>query len=399
MNGRAAWAVLWLVLAVSVVSPAWAARDRSEPITQTIERERQALEKLKEEIEEKKKHADEAEKKKESVLQAIQDLDHRLLLSRQERQEINRKLREKDREIEEINAQFAALKTRIAERRSALLARLRVQYMEGRFGYLKALLASENYADFLLRVQYLSAISKREYDLLEAYNRDVEQTQAVERERGRARDEMLTYKLSTERRLQEIQGLKRDKHLFLARVIQEKESYDRALAELARSATRVDALLKELEERRKAAALLPKKKGVAGGRAFKGLLQWPAEGDVVSFFGRQKHPVFETYVQRKGIEIRTEEGSAIRAVMSGAVAYADWLKGYGLVMILDHGNGFFSLYAHASKLLAKVGDHVRTGQVVGETGDTGLTGDSTLYFELREGTEPVDPLAWLAKRR
>ncbi|HZS10907.1 MAG TPA: peptidoglycan DD-metalloendopeptidase family protein, partial [Nitrospirales bacterium] len=83
----------------------------------------------------------------------------------------------------------------------------------------------------------------------------------------------------------------------------------------------------------------------------------------------------------------------------GTVAYADWLKGYGLVMILDHGNGFFSLYAHASKLLAKVGQGVKAGSTIGEAGDTGLTGESTLYFELREGAEPVDPMQHLPKRR
>ncbi|MGQ0811382.1 MAG: murein hydrolase activator EnvC family protein, partial [Nitrospiraceae bacterium] len=133
-------------------------------------------------------------------------------------------------------------------------------------------------------------------------------------------------------------------------------------------------------------------------RASKGSLLWPADGNVVSFFGRQKHPTFDTYIQRKGIEIRTVEGSMIRAVMGGAVVYADWLKGYGLVIIVDHANGFFSLYAHASKILAKVGDRVESGQIIGETGDTGMTGENTLYFELREGAEPVDPLAWLAKR-
>ncbi len=84
--------------------------------------------------------------------------------------------------------------------------------------------------------------------------------------------------------------------------------------------------------------------------------------------------------------------------MGGTVAYADWLKGYGLVIILDHANGFFSLYAHASKLLAKVGERVEAGQIIGETGDTGMTGENTLYFELREGAEPVDPLLWLAKQ-
>jgi len=85
--------------------------------------------------------------------------------------------------------------------------------------------------------------------------------------------------------------------------------------------------------------------------------------------------------------------------MPGAVAYADWLKGYGQVVILDHANGFFSLYAHASKLLVKVGEQVAVGHVIGETGDTGLTGESTLYFELREGADAIDPLAWFAKRR
>ncbi len=68
------------------------------------------------------------------------------------------------------------------------------------------------------------------------------------------------------------------------------------------------------------------------------------------------------------------------------------------MVILDHGNGFFSLYAHASKLLVKVGEQVQTGHIIGETGDTGLTGESMLYFELRQGSDPVDPLTYLAKR-
>jgi septal ring factor EnvC (AmiA/AmiB activator) len=125
---------------------------------------------------------------------------------------------------------------------------------------------------------------------------------------------------------------------------------------------------------------------------------WPADGQVVSRFGRQKHPTFNTYIQRKGIEIRAAEGSIIRAVLPGTVVYADWLKGYGLVIIADHANGIFSLYAHASKLLTEVGARIEAGQTIGETGDTGMTGENTLYFELREGAEPVDPLLWLSKR-
>lgn len=390
-------AASWLVVTL-VGTPALAGKDRGEPILQKIERERRTLEKLKDEIEEKKKHADEAEKKKESVLQAIEDLDDRLLRSRREHQEIDRKLKERDRELEAINAQVATLRARIAERRSSILARIRVQYIEGRFGYLKALLAARDYTDLHRRFQYLSVVSKREYDVMEAFRGDVARLGAAERQQVAARNEMLAFKQTTEKRLEDIQEFKGEKRVLLARIIREKESYDRAVAELGRSAARVDALLKELEQRRLAAAARPKKE-VGGPHPLKGMLQWPAEGEVVSFFGRQKHPTFETYVQKKGIEIRTEEGSAIRAVMAGTVAYADWLKGYGLVLILDHLNGFFSLYAHASQLLAKVGEHVPAGHLIGEAGDTGMTGENTLYFELREGAEPVDPLLWLARRR
>lgn len=382
-------------------SPTQAAKDRHDPVAQKIEQERKALERLKSEIEDKKRKAEEAEKKKDSALQAVQDLDDRLMLSRQERQQVTRQLKQKDRELEEISARLAALRQELGARRQSILTRLRVQYIEGRYGYLKTLLASGPHPDLQQRFQYLSALSKREYDLVQAYQGDLEQLQAVERQRAAARDEMLGFKRHTEQTLAEIQGLKREKQQFLVRLNQEKESYDRAVVELERSAARVDSLLKELEQRRKVAVAKPKKDLAAGqvSHAARGALQWPADGDVVSHFGRQKHPTFATYIQRKGIEIRTEEGSPIRAVMAGTVEYADWLKGYGQVLILDHANGFFSLYAHASKLLAKVGEQVLAGQVIGETGDTGLTGDSTLYFELREGAEAVDPLIWLAKRR
>ena len=122
----------------------------------------------------------------------------------------------------------------------------------------------------------------------------------------------------------------------------------------------------------------------------KGALLWPADGRVVVFFGRQKHPTFNTYINKKGIEIETHEGSEIKAVFGGNVVFADWLKGYGLVVILDHYNGFFSFYAHASKLVVQRDDDVTSGDVIGRTGASGLTDRTILYFELRKGTRPLD---------
>lgn len=383
-----------VVVCVGAVSSVWAVGD---PISEKIERERKTLEQLKGKIEEKRKRADEAEKKRESVLQGIQTLDKRLMRTRQEHQDISKKLRKKDREIETITEQIGSIQGSIQERRDAILARLRVQYMEGRTSYVKALLASDSYGDFQRRLQYLSAVSQKDFELMGTFRVDVGRMEQAERQRAEARVGMLAYKSATEKKLSDIRSLQKEKKVYFTKVTQEKESFSRAAEELERSASRVDSLLRELETRRKALAMRPQTAPTAP-RGSKGALPWPADGQVVSFFGRQKHPTFNTYVQRKGIEIKTAEGSLIHSVMPGTVVYADWLKGYGLVIIMDHANGFFSLYAHASRILAKVGEHVAEGQAIGETGDTGMIGENTLYFELREGSDPVDPMPWLAKR-
>jgi len=369
----------------------------ADPITDKIERERKTLEQLKDKIEEKRKRAEEAEKKRESVLQGIQSLDERLIRHRQDHHEIIKKLRKKDREIEAITDQLSSMRAGIQERRNAILARLKVQYMEGRFGYVKALLASDSYGDFERRRQYLSAVSQKDYELLGSFKTDVARMEQAERQRAEARAGMMSFKEGVERKLVDIRALQKEKKVYLTKITHEKDAYNKAVEELERSASRVDSILRELETRRKALAMRPP---TAPGlpRGTKGTLPWPADGQVISFFGRQKHPTFNTYVQRKGIEIKTMEGSFIHAVMPGTVVYADWLKGYGLVIILDHANGYFSLYAHASKILSKVGEQVAEGFPIGETGDTGMIGENTLYFELREGAEAVDPLHWLAKR-
>lgn len=374
-----------------------AADAANDPISEKIERQRKTLETLKDKIEEKRKRAEEAEKKRESVLQGIQSLDERLVHHRQDHHDISKKLRQKDREIDEITDQLGAMRAGIDARREAILARLRVQYMEGRFGRVKALLTADSYGDFQRRGQYLSAVSHKDYELLETFRADMERMEQAEHQRAEARAILVAFKLNIEKKLADIRGLQKEKKVYLAKITHEKDAFNRTVEELERSASRVDGLLHDLETRRRATTVRPPASSplAHGG---KGTLPWPADGKVVSFFGRQKHPTFNTYVQRKGIEIRTVEGSLIHAVMTGSVVYADWLKGYGLVIILDHANGFFSLYAHASKILAKAGEHVAEGQPIGETGDTGMIGENTLYFELREGAEPVDPLYWLAKR-
>ena len=210
---------IWGLLSLSL--PAIAGAD---PITDKIEKERKALDQLKGQIEETRKQADKAGKKRESLLQGIQTLDERLLDYRQAHQEISRKLQKKDQEIEMINTQIAGLRTSIRERQDAILARLRVQYMEGRFGYWKTLLASDSYGDIQRRVQYLSAVSERDYALMGTFRADMANMEQAERQREEARVGMLSYKQSTEKQLAEMRSVKKDKKVYLAKITHQKES-------------------------------------------------------------------------------------------------------------------------------------------------------------------------------
>jgi septal ring factor EnvC (AmiA/AmiB activator) len=131
----------------------------------------------------------------------------------------------------------------------------------------------------------------------------------------------------------------------------------------------------------------------------RGQLGWPISGRLVSTYGKIKHPTFNTYTFNKGIGIGASPGSDFRVIEAGQVLYADWLKGYGTLLIVDHGDSYYSLYAHASALVVQVGDRVRRHQIVGKTGEGGSLNGPALYFEIRHQGKPENPLEWLASHR
>jgi len=373
--------------------------ERSDPLAEKIRKEQEALEKLKGEIKEKKRKSGEVQRKEASILQSIEDVDHQLKSRREGLARVTAKLKHKDREVEVTNSAVSRLRDRIEERQGSIRSRLRVMYKEGPAGDMKLVLGARDSQELLSRYAMLRWISRREFQLLEGYRVDLNQLESTNARLQQVRGELVSYQREIALELGKVRVERAKKDGLLSRVRSEKVVYERVVDELEKSAQRLEALLREFEGRRKAtAAFRPEALGEGLGR-LKGRLGWPSDGQVVALFGRQKHPKFETYVQRKGIEIRATQGSVIRSVFDGVVAFADWMRGYGLLAIIDHGEGYFTLYAHASKLLVNVGDGVRGNQPIGEIGDTGLTGQSTLYFELRQGGEAMDPLAWLARRR
>ncbi len=135
--------------------------------------------------------------------------------------------------------------------------------------------------------------------------------------------------------------------------------------------------------------------GATGFRARRGQLPFPVRGVVEVGFGRVVNPRFNTVTVQKGIDIRAAEGAEVRAVGEGVVVYSAWLKGYGNLVIVDHGANYHSLYAHLANAKVNAGDEVDESGVIGQVGDTGSLKGSYLYFEIRRAGQAVDPLPWL----
>lgn len=384
-----------LILAVLTTVPDLPAQARPDALSKKVVREKKELDQLRKKIELQRKKSRRAKKREHSILENLEEIDYRRTLKKKELTVVNLQLIERDHEIEKLDRDLAGLRKEMKAKEGLVRERVRVLYREGRFNALKVLFSSTDYYDFMKRYYYIEWVSKKESELLRSYQSAVAQMEPKESALRKARADLLEYKTEVTKTLSDIQHEKRKKDRLLASIRDQKSTYQRTIKELKESAGKLESLIKQLEAQRKARR---EKETAAGFSRQRGHLDWPTKGRIVSRFGRQKHPKFDAYVNRKGIEIQAGQGSPIRSVYGGSVVFADWFRGYGLLVIIDHGKNYFTLYAHAAKLLVSAGDRVAGHQIIGEIGDTGLTSGNNLYFEVRHGANPQDPLRWLKRR-
>src|SRR5262245_64091141 len=184
------------------------------------------------------------------------------------------------------------------------------------------------------------------------------------------------------------------------------------VGELSEAAKRLEVFIRDLQEKQRRVAkaapasararpalLVDSVSGTGTGfAALRGRLAWPADGRVVGEYGAQVNPRFGTKTFRNGIDIDVAEGTSITAVAPGQVLYTGWFRGYGNLIIVDHGGEYYTLYAHASNIRVAEGDEVKQGQAIGTVGETGSLQGPRLYFEVRHGGRPQDPAQWLRPR-
>jgi septal ring factor EnvC (AmiA/AmiB activator) len=287
--------------------------------------------------------------------------------------------------VERRNAEEAALASR-----RALLARARLLNRFGRFGYVRILLEARDVPAFLQGVSRLDSLARRDARLLAEHRRAQARLEA-----GLAREEALKSETDrlygqTRREERRITTLKSQRESLLRRQRAVSASQSREVAALSDKAARLEGLLERLSRAGEAPV------GPGGGiRPWKGVLDWPARGTVVETFGRHRHPKFDAWTLSNGVSLAIPSGTPVRAVFAGKAVYARWLAEYGNLVILDHGDGVFTLYAWLQAVSVRPGTYVPAGFAIGAAGMGPGRDEPGLYFEVRDRQKASDPVAWL----
>jgi len=354
------------------------------------------LEGIKRKIESERQGINQVRKREGSVLQALGKIERDLEKKTKDLNTANSKLASILGAMQQKETEAQRLRISLDQRRELLMKRAVALYRWHRGGGPFVLLSGEVPLGVLLqRKHYLAATVSFDRELVEKLHDEVIYQENVKRELAHKKEE-----LSQQRQiLAEVQdSVRKDgekKKQLLASLRQEKDGRVRALKELEQAALRLQKMIEEMSRRGVGKAPeLPAGTGLDGMR---GKLEWPVRGQVTGSFGKTKHPEFATEVFRKGIDIEAPIGEEIRAVEKGRVVFAERFSGYGKMVIIDHGERYFSVYAHLSEILKKSGDAVKRGETLGTVGDSDSLAGSGLYFEMRKDGKSIDPLPWFRK--
>jgi len=369
--------LLVMIIAVVLISPPALAKGVKE-LEQSIQQKKGDLTEIQKELKEKKKKIKRKWWEEKKITDALDKIGRKLEGKKKELRKLDVEMKGLEKNVAQQEQEIDRLEASLAGLDERFQSRVRAMYKLHRVGVIRVLFSAEDYSDALRRYKAFQLVAENDLQLLRAYQRGIEARERKREDLIEERRALAHTKNEVGAKKQEIEGEKRKKATMLASVKKERAAYEKAVAELREREKALRTLVQKLTA--EAAALKSR-----GFKALRGKLPLPTQGDIFSPKGRER-----------GIGIRAPEGTKIRAIFNGKIAYAAWFKGYGNLLIIDHGGGYYTVAAHASRLLKKVGDEVKAGEVVALVGSTGSIEGPMLYFEIRYHGKAENPATWLA---
>ena len=303
----------------------------------------------------------------------------------QNKQQLNSVLAEEEALVEEQEG----LKEAIRQQQSLLSSQLKSAFMAGHYDYAKMLFYQEDARNFERVITYYQYLAKARQQEITRFRDNVARLEAVTEELAEKAESLLALRKTQESQRGVLLTRQDDRKQTLAKLNKTIASESGRIATLQANEK---ALLDAIEAARIAAerAAARAKVSLDGLAKLKGKLSVPVEGHIRKLFGNRR----QGQVRWKGIIIDGSEGEAVKSVASGKVLYADWLRGFGLVAIVDHGKGYMSVYGHNQALLKQAGDDILSGESIALVGRSGRQDYPNLYFEIRHKGKALNPTAW-----
>jgi len=289
----------------------------------------------------------------------------------------------------DLRAQIAALAPRIQRQKQFLRKRLVALYRVGGLSYVKLLMSIDDTRDPVQAVSMLSYLVSRDSRAVARFENERKQLNERVAELAEQEKKLAEMRRVVEERQREVARAKFQKERLVESLRSEGSQSEQKLAQLEEKARRLERLLDLLTKQSSGAVAATDIRGVQGA------LSWPVQGKVIEHFGKQRNAKFSTFTMNNGLKIAAAPGADVRAIFPGTVLYTQWFKGYGNLIILDHGNRVFSLYGNLKSPSVSVGDRIGAGQTIAGVGESEDAKSGYLYFEIRQDNKPEDPQKWL----
>lgn len=374
-------------------------RDSVRATERRIYDQEQQLETLRKEIRDLRNRDQQLKKEEVGTLDQLKILDKEVALTTDLLRELQAKQERLQGQLEGIRAEHARAEEILVDRKSRLSRTLRAMYVTGTANTAEVLFRTSNLHDALTRFKYLGLLARNNERLyLEIQQQEIylAHTSAKLTENLAEVSATALETQQEKRRLDESHNLRQS---TLQRVRQERSEHQKSIEDLAASEKRLQQLITVLEERRESLLSMGGSQEFPdlGFRDLRGRMPWPVPGRVTAQFGLHTHPKHATQTFNSGVDIAAHEGEPVHSVARGRVEYVQWLEGYGRTIIINHGSGYYTVYAHLSEVLVGERQGVAPGEVIARVGETGSLEGPKLHFEIRDKADALDPMMWLAR--
>jgi murein DD-endopeptidase MepM/ murein hydrolase activator NlpD len=373
--------VIVLVL-VMAVAPGSAAQSTGAS-TASVREPREQLQRLLVKLTRSKRQLREVKRREHRVLGELEHIDRSRESAEHRLRQLAGELVHSRTAVQATATRLAITERRLAGHRERLRGRLRAIYKYGRTGYVDILLGAGDIGEFITRWHFITGIVRSDGRLISAYAADFEEARALHMALVAEQQRLATISARTEARQRDMVAQEQAKRAMLARLQKERVAYERMVQELEEDSRQLEVLIQRVQS--------------AGGRPTVAIARslagftWPARGVFTSGFGMRRHPIFRIRRMHTGQDIAAPYGTPVQAAAEGQVIYTGWFGGYGKIIVIDHGQGISTLYAHLSSILTRDGARVRRAQTIGRVGSTGYSTGPHVHFEVRVNGRPIDP--------